>query len=357
MVYTELICPICGQKSFSTFEKIRDIAYCTNCHTNSKKSICFLWQKGIDQEELDRLGAYMFHNSIDSGFICYGDEEEAKHLKEAGYDKVKLVSKKMVDAWYPSEIYKKIDYILLKIYSISKNTGEYIKSNYAELASIFFVQNNECGKQGDISEIIRSQITFMLNYLKQEELIETSSYGVIASNFQWNHEVKIRLTIKGISKVEQLQKLQAHNKNVFVAMSFDKSANKIRKAIKNAIDNAKFSSILMDEIIHNHQIVPEMLRLIKESKFMIMDITKPNFGAYYEAGYAQGLGKEVIITCKKEVFDKSDKDFVCNYDPNCLLKKTANKPHFDIAQKQILVWDNYKDLTKKLEEYIKFLFN
>ena len=356
MVYTELICPICGQKSFSTFEKIRDIAYCTNCHTNSKKSICFLWQKGIDQEELDRLGAYMFHNSIDSGFICYGDEEEAKHLKEAGYDKVKLVSKKMVDAWYPSEIYKKIDYILLKIYSISKNTGEYIKSNYAELASIFFVQNNECGKQGDISEKIRSKIDFLLNYLKKEDLIEYSSLATLG-NFKWMHEVQIRLTIKGISKIEELQKLQAHNKNVFVAMSFDKSADQIRLAIKNAIDNSNFSSILMDEIIHNHQIVPEMLRLIKESRFMIMDITQPNFGAYYEAGYAQGLGKEVIITCKKEVFDKSDKDFVCNYDQTCRLKKIANKPHFDIAQKQILVWNDYPDLTKKLEEYIRFLFN
>lgn len=33
---------------------------------------------------------------------------------------------------------------------------------------------------------------------------------------------------------------------------------------------------------------------------MVVDITYPNYGAYYEAGYAQALGKEVIICCRKE---------------------------------------------------------
>jgi hypothetical protein len=32
------------------------------------------------------------------------------------------------------------------------------------------------------------------------------------------------------------------------------------------------------------------------------------------------------------------------------------KPHFDLAQKQILVWKDEADLTKKLTEWIKFLF-
>ena len=31
------------------------------------------------------------------------------------------------------------------------------------------------------------------------------------------------------------------------------------------------------------------------------------------------------------------------------------KPHFDIAQKQILIWNDESDLTKKLSEWIKAL--
>ena len=35
---------------------------------------------------------------------------------------------------------------------------------------------------------------------------------------------------------------------------------------------------------------------------LILEINEPNYGAYYEAGYALELGKEVIITCNAEVF-------------------------------------------------------
>ena len=147
--------------------------------------------------------------------------------------------------------------------------------------------------------------------------------------------------------------IQQRMKSGTFAFRYNKSAEKIRIALKKGIDNAEYSSILMDEIVHNHQIVPEMLRLIKESRFMIMDITQPNFGAYYEAGYAQGLGKEVIITCRKDVWDK--KDFLCEKDADCRYKEIASKPHFDIAQKQVLVWNDYDDLTKQLSEWIRHI--
>ena len=81
-----------------------------------------------------------------------------------------------------------------------------------------------------------------------------------------------------------------------------------------------------------------------------MDISDPNYGAYYEAGYALGLGKEVIITCKEEVLSHK---YVTDEE-----KKYERylKPHFDIVQKQILVWSDYEDLTHKLTEWIKALF-
>ncbi|MBR1675711.1 MAG: hypothetical protein IJ706_00155 [Clostridia bacterium] len=101
---------------------------------------------------------------------------------------------------------------------------------------------------------------------------------------------------------------------------------------------------------------------------MILDITEPNFGAYYEAGYASGLGKEVIVCCKKEIFDK--KNFICPHlekikeedketlsKEDCKYYSKALRPHFDIAQKQTLVWEDEGDLTKKLTEWIKFLFD
>ena len=68
----------------------------------------------------------------------------------------------------------------------------------------------------------------------------------------------------------------------------------------------------------------------------MVDITKQNYGAYYEAGYAHALGKEVIVCCSKAVFD----------NPN-------TRPHFDIAQKSMILWTDEHDLLDRLVRRIK----
>ena len=127
-------------------------------------------------------------------------------------------------------------------------------------------------------------------------------------------------------------------------MAFNTETDDTRKAIKAGIEKAGYSPEFIDEIKHNRQIVPEMFRLIRESRFLILDITDPNYGAYYEAGYALGLGKEVIICCSSDVFNK---------DYTNVENAKYIKPHFDILQKQVLIWKDYEDLTNKLCEWIK----
>ena len=87
---------------------------------------------------------------------------------------------------------------------------------------------------------------------------------------------------------------------------------------------------MIDEKEHNNQIVPEILFEISRSKFVVVDVTYPNYGAYYEAGYAEALGKEVIICCREDVFNSNQ------------------KPHFDIAQKSSIVWKDEEDLENRL---------
>lgn len=223
--------------------------------------------------------------------------------------------------------------------------------SYYQLRALYFVNADGMNSEDAIPKEYKEQIDFITNCLCEMKLINSGGAGAYSPPCKWAQKVSLYLTAKGIEKADNLQKSQ--NREVFVAMSFHESADAIRKAIKRGIENANFSSLLMDEVKHNHQIVPEMLRLIKETRFMIMDITQPNFGAYYEAGYAQGLGKEVIITCSQTVWNQ--KDFLCDLDEKCSYKQIATKPHFDIAQKQILVWKDYDDLTKQLTEWIKLL--
>ena len=113
-------------------------------------------------------------------------------------------------------------------------------------------------------------------------------------------------------------------------MSFAEGTEKLRESIRIGIMNAGYHAVFIDEVEHNEFITPELLSYIRRSRFVVVDLTHNNNGAYFEEGYAMGLGKPVIQLCRD-----------------------GSKMHFDIAQKQILVWDDHKHLTHKLSEWIK----
>lgn len=139
-----------------------------------------------------------------------------------------------------------------------------------------------------------------------------------------------RITAKGWNKISELEQTKTYNQG-FMAMSFKEETRKISAAFKNAINRSGYIPRRIDEKEHNKQIVPEILFEISRSKFVVVDITYPNYGAYYEAGYAEALGKEVIICCQKDKF----------------------QPHFDIAQKSAIVWEDEKDLEERLYRRIE----
>ena len=56
-----------------------------------------------------------------------------------------------------------------------------------------------------------------------------------------------------------------------------------------------------------------MRNKIRDSAFVIVDLTHDNFGAYWEAGYAEGLGKPVIYICQKTKFDDAKTHFDTNH--------------------------------------------
>ena len=144
------------------------------------------------------------------------------------------------------------------------------------------------------------------------------------------------ITALGWQKIDELRKQEKTIRQGFVAMAFRDEAKPIRESFRKAISAMGYQAVILDEKEHNNQIVPEIFYEIKRSKFVVVDVTYPNYGAYYEAGFAQALGKPVIICCQKQVYD----------DP-------AKRPHFDIAQQPIIVWENHADLVSRLKSRIE----
>ena len=144
------------------------------------------------------------------------------------------------------------------------------------------------------------------------------------------------ITAQGWQKIDELHKQERIVNQGFIAMSFKEDTNFIREAFRTAIKESGYSVAIIDEKEHNNQIVPEIFYEIERSKFVVVDVTYPNYGAYYEAGYAQALGKPVIICCREDEF-----------------KSNTTRPHFDISQKSMIVWKDENDLIFRLKRRIE----
>lgn len=342
MSYPDLICPICGRKKYNMYQDGHTI--CCEC-ISKDKSILFDINEIPTQEELNKLATYILYTKKDLTICRYyycSNEKYEDIVKNEPWKYIKHISPEEVEAWYPRTFAQKIDYILLYLQKHQKMIGDDVNINIGDARRVFFVELKDViDSEEELN--IESQTEYYLDYLHKEGYLDYKK--CYQSPWVYNYSnISIKLLPKALTRVDELQKDINNNKDIFVAMAFNDDTKPTREAIRAGIKEAKFSEKFLDEIIHNQQIVPYMMRLIRDCRFLIMDITEPNYGAYYEAGYALGLGKEVIITCRQDIFSKKI------YKDE--LEEKALKPHFDIVQRQILVWENEKDLSAKLKQWI-----
>lgn len=238
----------------------------------------------------------------------------------------------IVENWYPKTFSERVDNILLYIAHHTEHIGQQLQLSVNQLLSVLFVDKQALDKsffsetmgqwiERSSDELI-PEANYMLRFLKKKNYIETDEFKELKTHY-------VVLTPEGYARVDELQKYSANGRNVLVAMSFN-GTKKLREAIRKGIADAGYNAIFIDEVQHNDFITPELLKYIKDSKFVVADLTHQNNGAYFEEGYAMGLGKPVIQLCKKDV-----------------------KLHFDIAQKNTIIWETEEDIPQKLYNRIK----
>ncbi len=323
MSYYEGHCKFCGREARIYNQPNWEYYYdCPSCGNYFIKNP----ERGTLREyKQNKVKSYLFYHKSDLRPYIISKELYNKMDRHDFVDIYNLTPE-MVENWYPKTFAQKVDLILCKLGEVAPYEGAFVNTMDIIYDLFFCVEIDN--KSKDV------QAEYIFKFLKEN--------GYIIGSM-----IEMQLTPKAYERIYELHKEQVNNKNIFVSMAFNNGTKSTREAIRQGILNAGYSPEFIDEIIHNHQIMPEMFRLIRESRLLILEISDPNYGAYYEAGYALGLGKEVIICCKEEVFTrKYETDEDKKYEKYM-------KPHFDIAQKQILVWKDEEDLIKKLPEWIK----
>lgn len=329
-------CPVCNTDAEIQVDHDRDTAFYTCPICGRFQFANILDRKDYNELNFNHLGPYLYYHrfsgSFDNPEYRYNttlDKEKCDEYRkefdkgENRHGRPVHMDSEIIESWYPKTFDERIDKILVCIYENTDHVGEAINLPIDESYSLLFVdrKTNENNPKWRESIELGREAAFILDYLVKEQYIDYGSAG--------NDTVAIQLLPAGYSRVDSIQKYFASGRNVIVAMKFGDDTKELREAIRKGIDKAGYHAIFIDEVQHNDFITPELLKYIKESKFLVADLTHKNNGAYFEEGYAMGLGKEVIQLCKKKV-----------------------RLHFDIAQKNTIIWETEDDIPERLSNRI-----
>jgi hypothetical protein len=170
----------------------------------------------------------------------------------------------------------------------------------------------------------------ILRYLFEAGLVE----GSLSEAMGTPGRAHVTLSFKGWDYYEQLRRGGATYRKAFIAMKFgDQILDKVLVGIfKPCVKQAGFELYRLDDT-PRAGLIDDRLRVeIQSSDFLIADLSHDNPGAYWEAGYAEGLGKPVIYTCEKGKFER-------------------DKTHFDTNHHLTIIWD--KDSPQRAGEDLK----
>ena len=102
----------------------------------------------------------------------------------------------------------------------------------------------------------------------------------------------------------------------FIAMKFGDPVLDpfVEATIKPAVREAIAYELVDLRNVSRAGVIDNILRAqIRDSAFVLVDLTHDNAGAYWEAGYAEGLGKPVIYICQQAKFDVAKTHFDTNH--------------------------------------------
>lgn len=330
-------CPICGSEAYYelNFQENRVFWGCPVCgrfqlgyldvqsRLNYNHLLSYLVYHRFEFNDTE----YRYHTTLDKD-ICDKYKKEFESGNGTHGHPVHM-DIDMIENWYPKTFSERVDYILMYINAHTPHIGQEITWNFPEMLGALFVDRYDIDKSYPLANSIKQSLRDEDDCTKEAEYIlkylASNSYIEYTNGPDTNEAVILTLAPDGYKRVDQLLKNTSHGRSALVAMKFGEDTRNLREAIRQGIASAGYVAVFIDEAQHNDLITPELLKHIKDSKFVVVDLTHQNNGAYFEEGYAMGLGKPVIQLCRQGTY-----------------------LHFDIAQKNTIIWETEEDIPERL---------
>jgi hypothetical protein len=171
--------------------------------------------------------------------------------------------------------------------------------------------------------------------LKEEQLYEVG-------DIRQGHILDLKLTMKGWTKYQDLRNTQKESRTAFMAMKFGQSDldRVVKECFRPAVKRTGFELRLLTDRQPAGLIDDQLRAAILASRFVIADLTHGNQGAYWEAGFGEGLGLPVIYSCEKAAWEEQQ------------------GTHFDTNHLNTIIWDlqNLTEAENRLVATIRATF-
>jgi hypothetical protein len=125
----------------------------------------------------------------------------------------------------------------------------------------------------------------------------------------------IDLTLDGWERYQAEKRGQVEGGYGFIALQFGDPVldTFLKDVIKPAVADLGYVLEDMRDAARVGVIDNVIRARIRDAAFVLVDLTHANRGAYWEAGYAEGLGKPVLYICERKTFQEKGTHFDTNH--------------------------------------------
>lgn len=123
----------------------------------------------------------------------------------------------------------------------------------------------------------------------------------------------VNLSLDGWEQYNATKRGELHGGYGFMAMQFPRSSTRdpyrldefVQNVVRPTTKDATGCDLIDMRDVAEAGVIDNIMRdRIRSATFAIVDLTHNNRGAYWEAGYAEGLGKPVVYICQRSAFDR-----------------------------------------------------
>ena len=167
----------------------------------------------------------------------------------------------------------------------------------------------------------------------REFLRHLEAVGYIVYQLVQSGEADLRVTTASWMEIDGLAESGTDSSKAFVAMSFSPDLRAAYdEGIVPAVEACGYGPVRIDGQHFLDSISDRIVAHIRESRFVVADMTDNRAGVYFEGGFALGLGLPVLWTCRKSDIDKV---------------------HFDTRHFNHLAWETPEELRGLLEMRVR----